>query len=183
MSGSVFASVLAKYDCSWISSRSPDASFSSSYHGKAYGVQGEIGIRFGSDAFYAEPIMSGSYVRTDLDSPAVTNAALSFDSLDGVRGKAGLRIGTAFAAGSGNRAVIYLAANAVHTFSGRNTLGFMSNGMVFRYGSDRIGTYGEGKIGINIASTGGITGFFEGYGNTGAGNTALGARAGLRVKL
>lgn len=182
VSGSVFANALAKYDYYWIDSRSPAANFSSKYRGESYGAQGEIGIRFGSESFFAEPIVSASYVRTDLNSPNLTNASLDFDKLDGLRGKAGLRIGSTFDI-SGNRAVVYAAGNAVHEFKGREGVVFTSGGTNFDFRNDRIGTYGEGKIGFNITSPGGVTGFIEGFGNYSSEYKGAGGRAGLRVRL
>jgi outer membrane autotransporter protein len=182
VSGNVFANALAKYDYLWINSRSPAANFNDRYHGQSYGAQGELGIRFGSDAFYAEPIVSASYVRTNLDTPDVTNATLDFDNLDGLRGKAGLRIGSAFNTGA-SRAVVYLSGNAVHEFKGRNGLTFTSGGTAFNYRNDRLGTYGEGKIGFNITTPGGVTGFVEGFGNYSDEYKGGGGRAGLRVKF
>ncbi|MDB5725530.1 MAG: hypothetical protein JWQ16_2284 [Novosphingobium sp.] len=181
-SGSLFANALAKYDHYWIKSRSPAANFSDRYQGNSYGAQGEIGMRFGSDTFYAEPVISGAYVQTDLDSPELTNAALDFDKLDGLRGKAGLRIGSAFNLGA-NRAVVYASGNAVHEFKGRQGLNFTSGGTTFSYRNSRIGTYGEGKIGLSIVSQGGVTGFVEGFGNYSSDYKGGGARAGLRIKL
>lgn len=181
-SGALFANALAKYDHYWIKSRSPAANFSDSYQGKSYGAQGEVGMRFGSDTFYAEPIISGAYVQTDLNSPVLTNAALDFDKLNGLRGKAGLRIGSAFNLGA-NRAVIYASGNAVHEFRGREGVNFTSGGTTFGYRNNRIGTYGEGKIGLSIVSQGGVTGFIEGFGNYSNDYTGGGARAGLRIKL
>nr|WP_239026090.1 autotransporter outer membrane beta-barrel domain-containing protein [Sphingomonas paeninsulae] len=182
VSGTVFANALAKYDHYWIDSRSPVANFSSRYHGESYGAQGELGVRFGSDTFYAEPLVSGSYVRTDLNSPVANNASIDFDKLDGVRGKVGLRIGSAFDMGT-SRAVVYLSGNAVHEFKGRDGLSFTSDSTTFNYRNDRIGTYGEGKLGINIVSASGVTGFVEGFGNYGDDYKGGGARAGLRIKL
>lgn len=182
VSGSVFANALAKYDYYWIDSRSPAANFSSKYRGESYGAQGEIGIRFGSESFFAEPIVSASYVRTDLNSPNLTNASLDFDKLDGLRGKAGLRIGSTFDI-SGNRAVVYAAGNAVHEFKGREGVVFTSGGTNFDFRNDRIGTYGEGKVGFNITSPGGVTGFIEGFGNYSSEYKGAGGRAGLRVRL
>jgi hypothetical protein len=178
----MLANALAKYDHYWIDLRSPVASFRSKYNGESYGAQGELGFRFGSDTCYAEPVISGSYVRTDLDSPSVTSATIDLDKLDGVRGKAGLRIGSAVDLGS-SRAVVYLSGNAVHEFKGRQGLSFTSGGTAFNYRNDRIGTYGEGKIGFNITSPGGVTGFVEGFGNYSNEYKGGGARAGLRIKL
>lgn len=182
VSGNVFANALAKYDYYWLNSSSPVANFTSKYHGESYGAQGELGIRLGSDSFYAEPVVSAAYVRTDLNSPNLVNAAIDFDKFDGLRGKAGLRIGSAFDMG-GSRGVVYASGNAVHEFKGRQGLDFTSNGFTLGYRNERIGTYGEGKIGFNVTTPGGVSGFVEGFGNYSKEYRGGGGRAGLRVKF
>ncbi len=180
ISGPIFANALAKYDHYSIYSVSPLANFASRYHGKSYGGQGEVGLHLSFGTFFAEPAVSAAIVRTDLDSPIVPNATLNFASMDGARGKAGLLLGASLD-GEPNHVVLYVSGNAVHEFRGGSVLTFTSNATPFSYGSNRIGTYGEGKVGLNIASAGGVTGFIEGFGNYSRNYRGGGAQAGLRV--
>lgn len=182
-SNSVFANVLGKYDYYWINANSPSSGLGDKLHGKSYGVQGELGIRLGSDSFYAEPVATLAYVRTDLNDLRAPAATIDFDQLDGLRGKAGLRIGSKVDLGGSATAVIYAQGNYVHEFKGEDGLTFDTGGAGLAYRNRAIGDYGQGKIGVSIGGAGSVSGFIEGFGNIGGNYKGGGGRGGLRIKF
>lgn len=178
-SQSFFVNALAKYDFYNIKTRSIGAGYAASIDGKAYGAQAEAGFRFGSDSFYAEPVVSIAYVKTDLDDFTALGALVDFDKLTGLRGKAGLRIGGASPLGGG-KLVYYAGAHVVKEFEGREGITFTSGASSFDLKNRRLGTYGQAQLGINIVSAGGVTGFIEGNANLSGDYKGYGGRAGIR---
>ncbi len=185
VSGNLFANVLGKYDYIWANSKSALAGYADKFHGMSYGAQGELGIRLGGDSFYAEPVATIAYVRTDLKDIRALGQTIDFDKLDGLRGKAGLRIGSKMDLGGGSVAVIYAQGNYVHEFKGRDGIKFVSGGQSLDYRNDRIGDYGEGKLGFNITTSSGVTGFIEGFGDYARHGDYKGGggRAGIRARF
>jgi len=182
-SGGVFANVLGKYDYYWISSNSPLAGYNARFHGMGYGIQGEAGYRFGSQYFYAEPIVALAYVRTDLRTLRALGSAIDFDNMDGLRGKAGLRIGSRSDIGGGATLLLYAQGNYVHEFKGDDGITFINGGQKLTYRNRPIADYGEGKIGFSVISTNGLTGFIEGFGDGSRNYKGGGGRVGLRVNF
>jgi outer membrane autotransporter protein len=183
VSGGLFANALGKYDYLWVHSSSPLAGYESRFHGMSYGAQGEIGFRIGSDSLYAEPVITGAYTRTDLKNLTALGASIDFDKLDGVRGKAGLRVGSRIGMAGGAVATVYAQGNYVHEFDGKDGMVFTSGGTALSYRNRPIRDYGEGKIGFSIATAGNVTGFLEAFGADGSSYKGGGARTGLRVKI
>ncbi len=185
VSGGLFLNVLGKYDYIWANSKSPSSGYSDKFHGQSYGAQGEAGIRFGGDAFYAEPVATIAYVRTDLKDIHALGQTIDFDKLDGLRGKAGLRIGSKLDMDGGSVAVLYAQGNYVHEFKGKDGIDFISGGQSLAYNNDRIRDYGEGKIGFSVTTAAGVTGFVEGFGDYAKHGDYKGGggRAGIRVKF
>ncbi len=182
VAGGVFANALAKYDYAWVWTRGGEGAYADKFHGQSYGAQGELGVRLGSDSFYAEPVVTGAYVRTNLGSIHALGSTLNFDNLDGLRGKAGLRLGSSRALARGGKLVLYVGGNVVHEFKGRDGLTFSSGANSVGFRNDRIPTYGEGKAGFNVVA-GGVTGFIEGIGNYSHDYKGGGGRVGLLIKL
>lgn len=185
VSGSLFANVLGEYDYIWANSKSPFAGYADKFHGMSYGAQGEVGFRLGGDRFYAEPVATIAYVRTDLKDIHALGQTIDFDNLDGLRGKAGLRVGSKMDMGGGSVAVLYAQGNYVHEFKGKDGIDFISGGQSLAYNNEKIGDYGEGKIGFNVTTAAGVTGFVEGFGDYARHGDYKGGggRAGIRVKF
>ena len=183
VSGRLFANALAKYDYLWVKSISPSAGYADRFHGMSYGAQGEAGFRLGNDRFYAEPVATIAYVRTDLNDLHALGATVDFDNLDGLRGKAGLRVGSKMEIGGGAVAIVYAQGNYVHEFKGENGIAFTSGGTTLDYRNRAIGDYGEGKIGFSVVSASGVTGFVEGFGEDSNSYKGGGGRAGIRAKF
>ena len=79
--------------------------------------------------------------------------------------------------------VFYAGGAAVHEFKGDDRLIFGSGGQRIAVFNDRLGTYGQGTIGLNIVTAGGVTGFIEGHGEYGDDYKGGGGRAGIRIKF
>jgi outer membrane autotransporter protein len=189
-SGNVFVNGLAKYDYYWAKAKSTGGGFDTSLNGDAYGGRVEAGLRFGSDTFFAEPAVSLSYVKTKFDDFASQGTSVDFDDQEGLRGRAGGRIGTQFDM-FGSKASLYAGANYVHEFKGRDRVTFASGGQTLSYLNNRVGDYGEAKLGVEIGQSGGVSGFIEGqyirsFDDNAAQRSGIegaGGRAGLRVRF
>ncbi len=181
--GGFFASALADYDYMWIDSKSLLAGYDDKFHGVSYGALGEAGFRIEGKHFYAEPVATIAYVRTDLGNLHALGNTIDFNALRGLRGKAGLRFGGKVGIGGGAIAILYAQGNFVHEFEGKGGISFSSSGMTLNYGNRPIGDYGEGKLGFSVVSAIGVTGFVECFGEDGRSYRGGGGRAGMRVGL
>lgn len=182
-SGSLFANVLAKYDWYKVEADSAIGQYAAELDGNAYGAQGEIGFRLGSDRFFVEPVGSISYVRTDLDNLNVQNSTIAFLDDEGLRGKLGARLGASFPSALLNTVALYAGGNYVHEFKGDDSIDFTNNGRTVRIDNRAIGDYGEAVAGVNIGSPTSVSGFIEANGAKGSELDAYGARAGLRFRF
>ena len=190
-SGNIFFNALGKYDYYWADAQSPAAGFNANLHGESYGARGEMGIRLGGDAFFVEPLAQASYIRTSLNPFAVNGTSVAFDDRNGLRGKAGGRIGGVTAIGGENRLSYYAGASFVHDFKGRSRVTFANPGGTVTVMGSRMPDYGEGVAGISIASSRSVSGFMEAtYTRTfGSGLGAInsfegvGGRAGITAKF
>ncbi|HET6537901.1 MAG TPA: autotransporter domain-containing protein [Sphingopyxis sp.] len=178
--GKFFANLLAKYDVYNIKARSVLGDYAESFDGKSYGAQLEAGFRFGSDSFFAEPVASIAWVRTDLDKLAVSNAVIDFDKMDGLRGKLGARIG-GISPMAGGSFTWYAGGHAVKEFEGRDGVTFLDGVNTVHLANQRIGTYGQADVGISIVSANGVAGFIEGNAKFGDEYRGYGGRVGLRL--
>lgn len=160
--GNIFANGLGKYDYYWADARSQTAGFSSKLRGHAYGARGELGLRFGGDSMFVEPLAQISWVKSSLDGFAVRGTSVTFDDRDGLRGKAGARIGGATALGADNRMSFYVGGNYVHDFKNESGVTFANAGGAYTLAGYRTPDYGEVVAGLSIASGRSVSGFMEG---------------------
>ncbi len=187
--GNFFANALGKYDYYWANANAQSAGFTQDFNGGVYGARGEAGFRFGGDSFFIEPAASISYVKNDFDDLSPVGTTIGFDEADGLRGRAGGRVGGIVDLG-GSKVALYAGANYVHEFKGRDGVTFTSGGQTLSFTNNRRRDYGEATAGITIAQSQGISGFIEGnyirsFSKTnGLRDTeGAGGRAGLRVKF
>ena len=178
--GPFFVDGLAKYEHYWMRANLPGAGIGQKFHGNSYGGKAEAGFRFGGDRFFAEPSVSVEYVRTDIDTLVSGASTLVFDKANGLRGQAGLRVGTDMTSGS-TRTSLYASGSVVHEFRATNGLRFDNAGQSLDIGNDRIGTYGHGAIGVNIVTNGRVNGFIEASGDASKDYKGGGGRVGLSV--
>lgn len=182
-SGSLFISVLGKYDYYEANSESPSGQYTAALDGDAYGAQAELGFRIGSDTFFIEPIGTISYVRTNLDDLVVQASTVEFIDDDGLRGKLGARLGASFPSAMLNTVVLYAGGNYVHEFSAEDSVDFSNGNEIVRITNRSRGDYGEAILGVNIGATNAVSGFIEANGSMGSDFEAYGARAGLRFRF
>jgi outer membrane autotransporter protein len=175
-----FANLLAQYNHLWIDLRDSAAGYSDRLSGNSYGVQGEIGFRIQGGRLVAEPLVSLAYVRTDIGDIAAFGQNVALDAMDGLRGKAGLRLTHRVQLAPATTLNLYIQPNYVREFKGNAGLAFSTGAISLHYANRRLPDYAEGKIGVGIGS-GGISGFFEGFGNIGHAYRGGGVRAGLRL--
>lgn len=187
-SGNLFLNALGKYDYYWAKATSALGEFREDFKGASYGGRGEVGMRFGGDSFFIEPAASISYVKADFDNFASRGITVRFNEDDGLRGRAGARLGGQFALGEGPVMAFYVGGNYVHEFKGEDRVTFAGGGQSFGYTNRRLDDYGEGVVGFTIGQTNGVSGFIEGSYirsfNTGGTRTDIegaGGRAGLRI--
>ncbi len=188
-SGNFFLNAIGKYDYYWAEANAASANFQQDFKGGVYGVRGEAGIRFGNDSFFVEPAASISYVKNDFDQLRPLGTTVDFDADDGLRGRAGGRIGGEFNMGGAVMAV-YAGANYIHEFKGQDNVTFSGGGQNLAFTNNRLRDYGEAIFGVTIAQTQGISGFIEGnYIRTfsspdaNRGIQGAGGRAGIRFKF
>jgi len=82
----------------------------------------------------------------------------------------------------GDKAVLYAKASYVHEFKGKGGLLFESGGTSEDVAGSRIGDYGKAAIGVNVLTTGRVSGFIEGEADAGS-LKGGGGRVGLSFKL
>ena len=190
-SGNLFINGLGKYDYYWADAQSPIAGFNAKLHGNSYGARGEIGMRFGGDSVFVEPLAQISYLRSSLDAFSVAGTTVNFEHRDGLHGKAGARIGGVSTISENTRMSYYAGASYVHDFKGESAVTFANSGGIYTVSGYRMPDYGEGVAGISIASGRSVSGFMEAtYSRTfknGAGAVAslegVGGRVGLTAKF
>lgn len=181
-SRALFIDALAKYDRYAIDRQSYVAAIDREDDAQTLGAKVEAGIRLGSPAFFAEPLVSLAYSRSSLDDFAVGPNALDYDRFDGLRGKAGLRIGGR-ADIAGSSVAYYAGAAVVREFEGEGGLVFVSGGQSVVVQADRLGTFGQATVGVNATMSNGVTGFVEWQGDFGGSYRGAGIRAGLRLRF
>jgi len=177
-SGRFFANALAKYDRYKLRVTIGSTGEKARSTGDGYGGQAEAGIRFGSDRFFAEPLVSLSWQHISLD-PLALSATIGFEDREGGRAAAGLRIGGLRDLGPA-RAAFYAQGDYVRPFDGRDGISVTTGSTTALIGDTRFESYGKGRIGMSI-TRGQVSGFIEGNGRVGKDYHSGGGRVGLRI--
>ncbi len=181
-SGIFFINALGKYDYYWGEARSPAGLYAFDVNGSVWGAKAEAGLRFGTD-FFIEPAVSLSWTNSDFDDFTVPSGNFAIDDEDGLRGKAGARVGWTTAWG-GAKVSLYGGANYVREFRGRSNVVFTSGGQTVAFSNPRNRDYAEGILGVNVGSDSGkLSGFFEGRYADGRDYDGYGVRGGIRVRF
>ena len=180
--GGFFLNALGKYDYYWGRNRSLTGGYSRDIKGSVYGGKAEIGYRFGNQVFL-EPAASISYTHNDMDDVTVVAGSFVFGGDEGVRGKAGARIGYV-AEIDATTLSFYGGGNYVHAFDRENKVSFISGGQSVAFANGRVRDYGELTLGLKIGSDQDkVTGFFEGSYASGGDYQGYGGRAGGQVRF
>lgn len=180
--GPFFVNGLAKYERYYMRAVLPGAAVSQKLDGHGYGGMLQVGAHLGSGSFFIEPIASLDYTRSKIDTLTVAAGSFDFARIQGLRGKAGARIGTDVSSGI-TRTSLYVSGEAVREFAGRKGLAFSSGGFTVGMRNDRLGTYAHAVAGVSIATGTQVAGFIEAFGDRGSGYKGGGGRAGLSVRF
>jgi len=180
--GPFFLNGLGKYEHYWIDVVTPSVGIRQKLHGNSYGGRVEAGVRFGSGGVFVEPAASIEYVHTDIDALNVAPATFDVDGAEGLRGKAGARLGVERTSGV-NTMTFYVSGHYVHEFKGDNNTLFSSGGQTVGLGDQRLGDYGRGTLGFNVNSGNRVSGFIEAFGDYSADYKGGGGRGGLSIKF
>lgn len=180
--GAFFLNGLARYEHYFINAVVPTAGVRQKLDGDGYGAMAQAGLRLGTGNWFVEPAVSVEYVRTDIGQLSAASSTLSFDGTDGVRGKAGARVGTRWTTGNLNGA-FYAGGQYVHAFRDEARTGFASGAQSVTLGRDRLVDYGRATIGFDVNVGGRVNGFVEGFGDVGKGYRGGGGRAGLSIRF
>jgi len=181
-SGGFFLNALAKYDHYWGTNHSVSGGYSRDIQGDVYGGTAEIGYRLGTNV-YIEPAASIAYTHDDMDDFTVVAGSFTFDGQDGVRGKAGARIGYVTEVDATTLS-FYGGGNYVHVFEGGGNVSFASGSQMVAFANGPIGDYGEATLGLKIGSDlAKVRGFMEAYYAQGYHYQGYGGRAGGQVRF
>ncbi|WP_260600301.1 autotransporter outer membrane beta-barrel domain-containing protein [Sphingomonas endolithica] len=180
--GRFFLNGLGKYEHYWIDAVTPSAGIRRKLDGNSYGGRAEAGLRLGSASAFLEPAASIEYVHTDIDALNVSSATLGFDGSEGLRGKAGARLGMERSSGA-NTMTFYIGGQYVHEFKGDNDTQFSSGGQTVSLRDRQLGDYGRGTLGLNINSGNRVSGFLEAFGDYSSNYKGGGGRGGLSIKF
>jgi fibronectin-binding autotransporter adhesin len=181
-SGQLFANALAKYDRYWVKASDRTLQWSDDIKGSSYGLSGEVGVRFGSDAFFAEPVATLAWQRSSLDDLTALGQTISFDDANGLRGKIGARLGGALRLGEVN-VILYGGGSFRHEFAGKDGVVLHSNGVSEAVANQPLTDGGEAIAGVRIRASSLISGFIEGTASFGSSISGAGGRAGIRIRL
>ena len=176
-----FANALAKYDVINADVTAQTSGYRADADGDAFGVQGEIGYRFGSGYFFFEPVATLAWQQTSLDDFTSLGASIDYDDLNGLRGSAGMRVGGISGIGEGGRLTWHLGGHAVHEFAGEGEVTFTSGTSSVEFENDPIDTFGRIELGLNILSVRSVSGFIEASADMGSDYDAFTGRAGIRM--
>ena len=181
--GAFFASAIAKYDHYWIKASNLELGYRNRLQGSSWGTSAEAGFRLGSDQLFAEPVASISWTRTGLDDLQALGNGFDFDTASGLRGKVGLRSGALLGLASGAKALVYASGQVVHEFDGTDGLTFTSGGASDHVLNDRLGTYGEGRLGVSLLTEGPVSAYVEGTAHVGRSYRGGGGRVGVQIRF
>lgn len=180
--GGFTVSGLIKYEHYWVNVRDNTIGLNARTKGDGWGGWLEASYRLGNDGFFVEPLASIEYARINLDRFDGLGTGFDLDEADGLRGKAGVRLGATLADGP-SRIVGYGKVQAIHEFKGEDRLRLSNSGLSVDFTNPRPDTYGRGTIGLDIAMSSGVRGFIEASADFAGGVSGGGARGGLSIRF
>ena len=172
---------LAKYQWFWADVEDQTGGFTTSPSGNGWGGWLEAAYRFGEKVF-AEPSVSVDYADIHFDDFAGLGTQFVADEQNGLRGKAGIRVGALLNEGV-DRSEAYAKIQVVHEFDGEDTLTLSNSGLTFATDLPRIDTYGRATLGLDANLSPSLNGFAEGSADFAGGVRGLGGRVGLSLKF
>jgi len=183
-SGGFHADALIKYDrITATLSDAAAAGFGGELDGGALGGRVELAYRTPGTGLFIEPRVSLAIQATDLDDLAIENQRFEFAGFEGLRGTAGVRIGGTSRISDRSVATYYLDASAVHDLKAEGTVRFILPGDEFAFTTAADDTRLHLEAGLNIATVGPVSGFFQIEGDIGSNVDSFGGSAGLRIRF
>ncbi|SBV31745.1 exported protein of unknown function [uncultured Sphingopyxis sp.] len=176
----LFANLLVKYDHHDVELETSAFASTQDIGGSTWGVDGEVGMRFGSTGMFVEPTVGLSWSASDIDSLGTANQRLEFEQSKQVKARIGARFGGTSQFANGNALTLYASGNAVRIFGDDYGL-TVTAGESQRIEGDRLGTFGEGRAGVSYRTAAGFEAFAEGQGELGSGYDGLTGRIGFRI--
>jgi len=176
----LFGNLLVKYDRHDIEIDTPAFASIQKLDGSTWGADGEIGMRLGGMGMFVEPAIGLAWANTAIDNLGTAAQRLEFETSDSVKARIGARFGGTSRFAGGDALTIYASGNAVHEFGDDHAL-TVTAGESQRIEGARLGTYGEGRLGLSYRTAGGFEAFLEGQAEFGSGYDGLTGRAGFRI--
>lgn len=173
---------LVKYQWFWSDIGDRTIGFAASPSGDGWGGWLEAAYRFGGERFFVEPAVSIEYANISFDDFDGLGTAFASEEADGLRGKAGARVGARF--GSGLEA--YGKLQAIHEFEGEDRLTLTNAGLAPAFDLPSTDTYGRAAIGLAHRPSDPaqrMSGFIEGTADFGGDVSGFGARAGVAFRF
>lgn len=176
----LFANLLVKYDHHDVELDTTAFASTQDIGGSTWGADGEIGMRFGSTGMFIEPSVGLAWSATDIDSLGTATQRLEFETSKQVKARIGARFGGSSHFANGGALTLYASGNAVRIFGDDYGL-TVTAGETQRIEGDRLGTFGEGRVGLSYRTAGGFEAFAEGQGEVGGGYDGITGRIGFRI--
>lgn len=170
---------LVKYEWYWADLKGLAAGFTAAPEGEGWGGWAEAAYRFGGSEFSVEPAVSIEYTSLSFDDFEGLGTQFATDEADGLRGKAGVRLGARLAPAF----VGYGELQAIHEFDGEDTLTLSNGGLDTSFGLPRSDTYGRATIGVASAFAGPMRAFVEGSADFAGGVSGFGAQLGFALRF
>ncbi|MEP3225822.1 MAG: autotransporter outer membrane beta-barrel domain-containing protein [Parasphingorhabdus sp.] len=179
--GGFFANALVKYDFINADIEARTAGYSADLNGHGFGMRLETGYRFGDEKFFIQPLSSFEWQQSSLGDLATLGAQINFDTYDGLRAMAGLRLGGETKVKGDNQLRYYFGGHAVHQSQSKDGFMFTSGASSLALDNRLSNSFGRFEAGLNITSPNGVTGFFEANADLGGGYRSFGGRTGIKI--
>ncbi|UNU44462.1 hypothetical protein EAO27_18415 [Sphingopyxis sp. YF1] len=181
----LFANLFGQYAHVNVAARGGPAAdaWSDDSNGDLFGAQAEFGARFGSDRMFVEPVVSLTWQSGSMGSVHAYGQTVAFDDDSALTARIGGRLGAELQLGGESKGVIYARANYVDAIGGKAGVLFTSGGVSQSIDAPDAKGFAEAAVGLNIVSTGPLSGFIEGDAALGGGAKGGGGRVGIRFKF
>lgn len=177
--GGFFVQALVKADLFEVDAVLDGGLTHTTFDGVTWGAQAEAGYRFGTSALFVEPSAGLAWVDADLDGFTGASGTVGYGEADGLRGRAGVRVGGETEFGEAVLAP-YLGLSAVREFDGENRMRFADGGPALELVDRGRGAWGEVEAGIGAVTARGLETFAAVKGLFGGGDSGYAARLGVR---
>lgn len=176
----LFANLLVKYDHHDVTLDTTAFVSREKVGGSTWGAEGELGLRFGDKGMFIEPTAGLAWTSSRIDAVSAGTQKLAFEDASNVKARLGARFGGTTQFAGGGTLTLYASGHAVKLFGDDYAL-TVTSGASQRIAGDRLGTYGEGRLGMSYRTAGGFEAFAEGQAEFGESYEGLGGRVGFRI--